>query len=436
MLESQLFWLFVTIISTTFECIVFKIIISELSELKTSKTKLNLMIGIWVFIISLLTIINFDINIKVFLAMIISIIVYLYNFDEKFYKVIIICSIFWLFLIGIDGLSISIITLIHKTNDINIILGNNIRKLEIMLMSKALLILTIPIVKSINIKQTLKLKEILLLTLPIIANILSVLVILALEYMEIEHIEFKELILVICIGLIVISNFSLIFIIGKVMKESTLENENKMIRQKIESQYDHYLELQNAQLKIRKLYHDMNNHLICIENMNNKDKASKDYINNIKKELKGWDSIDTTGNMIVDIILSEKREICKKENIEFKVDINFRKADFIDMMDVCSIFSNILDNAIESNIKIKDRNNRNVNIVCNIINKFIVIRCENTKVNDILETSNKIFTDKKDKFIHGLGISSVKNSVEKYNGTVAIEHTEDKFIINIYIPIT
>lgn len=367
--------------------------------------------------------------------MVIGVIVYLYNFDEKLYKVLIVCAVFWLFLTVIDGLSISIVTLIYKTNDVNEILGNNIHRLELIFMSKTLLALVVPVIKSININPTLKVKEMILIILPIMANILSIVVIFALQFGVIENIELKGLILVICTGLILISSFSLMFVIGKVMKESTLKSENDMIRQKIESQYNHYIELQNAQLKIRKLYHDMNNHLICIENMNDKDKSSKDYINSLRKELKEWDSIDTTGNMIVDIILSEKREVCKKENISFNSEINFMKSGFIDMMDVCSIFSNILDNAIEASLKIEDENNRNINIFCNTINKFLVIRCENTKVNNILENYNKIFTDKKNKFVHGIGISSIKNSVEKYNGNVAIEHTKDKFIVNIYIPI-
>lgn len=435
MLESKLFWTFITILSTVFECVIFKIIISEISKLKSNKIKLNLMISMWVIIISLLTIINLDMNIKLCIGIFFSIMVYLYNFDEKLYKVLIVCSVFWLFLVALDGLSISIISLIYKTNDVSEILGNNRCRLEVMLMAKILLVLVVPAIKSINIKPTLKVKEILLIILPIVTNILSILVILALLFEVIESAEFKGLILVICMGLILISNFSLIFIIGKVMKESTLENENKIIRQKIESQYKHYLELQNAQLKIRKLYHDMNNHLVCIENMNNKGKSSKDYLSSLRKELDEWGSIDTTGNMIVDIILSEKRDVCRKENISFHADIKFMNSDFMDMMDICSMFSNILDNAIEASIKIEDTSNRNINIVCNTINKFFVIRCENSKANNILESSNKIFTDKKDKFVHGLGISSIKNSVEKYNGTVAIEHTDYKFIINIYIPI-
>ena len=436
MIKSQLLYNLITILSIIVECIVFKTIISYLSEVKTNKIKLNLMIFVWIIIISFITIVNLDLEIKLCIGMLFSIIVYRYNFNEKLHKILLICAVFWSFSIGIEGLSTSIAALIYKTDSINKILEDKISMLELALISKILLILVVPIIKSINIKQILKPKEILLITLPVVANILSIVVILILEFGFIAGMKLNSLLLVICMGFILLSNFSLIFIIKIVMKESILENENNMIIQKVESQYNHYLELQNAQLKIRKLHHDMNNHLICIENMNNRDKLSKNYINSLRKELKEWDSIDTTGNMIVDIILSERREICKKENISFHSDVNFTRSDFIDMMDVCSIFSNILDNSIEATLKIKDINNRNISIIGNDINKFFVIRCENSKVNNILGNSKKILTDKKNKFIHGLGVTSIKNSVEKYNGTVAIEHTEDKFTINIYIPKT
>ena len=44
-------------------------------------------------------------------------------------------------------------------------------------------------------------------------------------------------------------------------------------------------------------------------------------------------------------------------------------------------------------------------------------------------------TDKDNKFSHGLGISSIKNSVKKYNGETVINYTDDRFIIKILIPI-
>ncbi len=40
-----------------------------------------------------------------------------------------------------------------------------------------------------------------------------------------------------------------------------------------------------------------------------------------------------------------------------------------------------------------------------------------------------------DKFVHGIGIQSIKSSLQKYNGELSFENSMDKFILNIYIPL-
>ena len=43
-------------------------------------------------------------------------------------------------------------------------------------------------------------------------------------------------------------------------------------------------------------------------------------------------------------------------------------------------------------------------------------------------------TTKKDNFLHGYGISNIKNAVEKYNGTCTITKENRKFTLKILIP--
>ncbi|MEG2458070.1 MAG: GHKL domain-containing protein, partial [Bacilli bacterium] len=108
----------------------------------------------------------------------------------------------------------------------------------------------------------------------------------------------------------------------------------------------------------------------------------------------------------------------------------------IDMIDISSIFSNLIDNAIEACKKINDNNReRYITIKSTFINGYLVVRCENSKINKILFKDNKILTSKNDKFIHGIGIESIKSSVKKYNGELKVKNYELKFIANIYFPI-
>ncbi|WP_242842711.1 ATP-binding protein [Terrisporobacter othiniensis] len=205
---------------------------------------------------------------------------------------------------------------------------------------------------------------------------------------------------------------------------------------KLDMQYEHYLSVQESHMKVRKLYHDLNNHISTIDNLKNNSKEVNEYVNNLKGEIKEFKSIYNTGNMILDIIITEKSEICSKKGIKFICDINFSKVDFIKPIDVSSIFANILDNAIEACDKIQDENiNKYIRIKGTISKSYFVLKCENSKVNMIKLNENKLLSDKMDKFKHGIGIQSIKSSLEKYEGEILFEDEKNKFTLNIYIPL-
>lgn len=230
------------------------------------------------------------------------------------------------------------------------------------------------------------------------------------------------------------SSTLLLMIVFKTIKDIKEKSEENLLKEKIDMQYKYYLNLQESQNKVKRLYHDMNNHILCINSMSTDKEDINKYIDNIRKDLKQFKEIYNTGNMILDIILNEKQNICNENNIDLTCDVNFSKCNFIEMTDVCSIFSNILDNAIEACNKIC-MDKKYIKIRGTLVKSYYVIRCENSKINKLEIKNSKIITSKKDKFIHGIGLKSVKSSLKKYNGDLEIEDFKNKFLLQIYIPI-
>ena len=76
-----------------------------------------------------------------------------------------------------------------------------------------------------------------------------------------------------------------------------------------------------------------------------------EYIDNLNLQINDFEYFKNTGNKTLDIVLSEKKYICSKYNIQYEEYINISKLDFINV-DICAIFSNALDNAIEACINI------------------------------------------------------------------------------------
>ncbi|HCK3397200.1 TPA: ATP-binding protein, partial [Clostridioides difficile] len=63
MLDINVFWIFLPIFSTIIEWIVLKFLLNEFSELRKNKLTLNSSILIAIMIITMLTIIEFNINV-------------------------------------------------------------------------------------------------------------------------------------------------------------------------------------------------------------------------------------------------------------------------------------------------------------------------------------------------------------------------------------
>lgn len=145
-----------------------------------------------------------------------------------------------------------------------------------------------------------------------------------------------------------------------------------------------------------------------------------------------------TGNTLLDIILFEKNKECLKNEIEFNTLIDFRECDFMEMIDISSIFSNLIDNAIEACAKIDEDQKRYITLRTTSIKGYFVIRCENSKSKNIhssKDSKGRFITSKKDKFYHGIGIESIKSSINKYGGDIRIKEEEEKFVVSIYFPI-
>lgn len=236
--------------------------------------------------------------------------------------------------------------------------------------------------------------------------------------------------------LVVASIIIILLLFRRVIKENKEKTKNELMKNKLDMQYEHYLSVQESHMKVKKLYHDINNHICCIDNLKNNNKEVSEYINNLKDEIKSFKDNYNTGNMILDIIINEKSDICSKKGIKFICDINFSKVDFIKPIDVSSIFANILDNAIEACDKIHDEDvEKYIRIKGTISKAYFVIKCENSKVNNIKFKKNKLLTDKMDKFVHGIGTQSIKSSLDKYDGELLFEDEKDKFTLNLYIPL-
>lgn len=436
MIKSSLFWNIFIVIPFMIEWFLCKKMLDYTSEKKISNRKINLyIVGIVVFA-NIVYFFDVHPNIRVIISVIITIVFYKISYDVRIMKSVLISLIYWMLLIATDALSISLTVWFNSIDNMSKMVTGDIYRIESIVLGKILLILTLFLYRALKIKWNIEInkKSLFYIIIPIVANIASFFVI----FKYIFNSESGRLIhncqFIMISVVLLISSIILILIAKKLQQYNTLVVENNMIKNILKCENEYYEDIEKKYLKTRLLNHDMKNHILCINAMVKKGIDVTSYLNNLQVEVQSNELLFNTGNFILDTILSEKKEICDKNNIELKIGINFSCCEAIELVDVCHIFSNILDNAIEACNKI-DNGNRAICIKGDVIQNFYLIRVENTKVNKVITNKNgDIMTDKKGS-LHGLGIKSIKNAVNKYGGNVVIEYDNKKFIVKIAIPL-
>ena len=199
----------------------------------------------------------------------------------------------------------------------------------------------------------------------------------------------------------------------------------------LELKYEYYKEKQKDEEKVRSVYHDMKNHLLVLQKQINSPETAE-MVEKLQSQVAMYEDYEHTGNDILDIILKEKSETARERNIALSVIVNLNDVDFIEPLDISTIFGNGLDNAIEASEKLPEEQ-RAILVKAGKMQNFFSVRIENNCLQNSRNTKNR--TTKADDFLHGFGISNMRKAVEKYDGQLTIKCENGKFTLKILIPI-
>lgn len=216
------------------------------------------------------------------------------------------------------------------------------------------------------------------------------------------------------------------------------QKKNNVSEYYLETQKSHYESLMESNREIRKIKHDMKNHIYCLQDLyrNNQIEGLGKYLEELGDILEHADTNIHIGNEIADAIISEKSVKADKLGIKLVVDGDMYGVE-MSALDTCTIFSNMIDNAIEACDKHEDDSKKTINLSIKKNNNFLLITEENPAAKKIDIQDNQIATTKKDKGNHGFGIINIKEAVERYDGECHIEvgEREDGYVFRMEIMI-
>lgn len=207
------------------------------------------------------------------------------------------------------------------------------------------------------------------------------------------------------------------------------EQRDKVQIAQLQQQYAYYQDKLKDEERIRSIYHDMKNHLLVLEGIQGTDETRK-MAQELRSQIADYENYIHTGNDFLDIIIRDKAEKAREKQIDFSALIDFGGVDFIEPLDISTIFGNAIDNAIEASEKLPE-DKRLVTVRAERVRDMLLITIENntTPGSHLVEG-----TTKKDRFVHGFGIPNIKKAVEKYSGQCSFHQKESIYQLKILIP--
>lgn len=218
----------------------------------------------------------------------------------------------------------------------------------------------------------------------------------------------------------------------ELMAESEIVTMDSMLK----SQYNQYRNYQESIDLINMKYHDLKHQIAGLRAETDIDKRTE-WLDAMEDDIRGFESVTNTGNKVLDTIIAGKIMHGHKYDIKFTCVIDGKLLEFMHVTDICTIFGNAIDNAIENVVMIKDIEKRIIHVTVSAKNKFVLIQFQNyceVKPNEDKRGVRLFESSKADKRNHGFGLKSIQYTVDKYDGTMKAGMNKDWFELTILIP--
>lgn len=220
------------------------------------------------------------------------------------------------------------------------------------------------------------------------------------------------------------------FVFSSISKQY-YESISRIMEKQVTDQVKHYKKINKLTDDLREFRHDYKNHMICLQATLEKRQLDEalDYIKSITKQEIIEANKFSSGNQIADSILSEKNELAMERGSQIR--FSGFISDEIAAVDLCTMLSNALDNAIEACEKIRSNEISIINIKCAITQNVQIIKVSNPNS----DNSNSTETSKADKENHGFGLFNIRRTVERLGGEMRIPKQFPEFVLELEFPI-
>lgn len=239
----------------------------------------------------------------------------------------------------------------------------------------------------------------------------------------------------ICSAFFLVLNGVVIYAIAHRKKAAYYRGLSENYKKQFTQEYSYFQDYKQNQADTIKFRHDWKNHMLLLQQMleQKEYEKAKVYFSDLSEKTVQYKQKILTGNEIVDMIVTSKMDVLEQEQIELSCNEKLDTLGFMEDVDCCILFSNLIDNAIEANEKVETK--RYITITAHETPQMRYVEISNPIKKTVEVGAHGIETTKDQPKEHGIGLKNVYEIIEKYHGEYHITVEGKEFSVQLLFPI-
>ncbi len=218
-----------------------------------------------------------------------------------------------------------------------------------------------------------------------------------------------------------------------VLRENRMERERELMEQLLQMANDQRRTSQETIDIINMKCHDLKHQIRALADMSDEVTRSA-YVAEVQQAVSIYDADYHTGCEALDYILREKTLLSNDRKVTFSCMADGKAIAFLSPADIYALMGNALDNALERVVR-EPEERRIISLLIKRAGDMVLIHLENQCSTPPEFQDGLPVTDKADKTAHGFGVRSIRYLVEKYQGEVLMRAADEKFCLDILMPL-
>lgn len=233
----------------------------------------------------------------------------------------------------------------------------------------------------------------------------------------------------------IILNLAILYTIAYRKRAAYYKGLSKHYREQFDAEFAYFQEYKKQNMDMSHFRHDWNNHVNIMQRMfaEGKYEDARDYFASLPGVSEHKSGKVLSGNEAVDMVLALKMPVLEEKEIDFVLEGTLNGLSYMSVVDICTMFFNLIDNAVEAASKCES--DRFLRIKAKQNANLIFISFENSMTGELKKEGDIVCSTKNADGEHGIGLQNVADIVARYHGEQEIEAGSGVFKIRFMFPL-